>query len=104
MYKRQGLGLAQRRFLWPLLVYKDQLYVVGGHLAWAAGFDRFRSGDGTAWEQVVEDGFGAGEHRNMGADLVEFEGHLYPVSYTHLRAHETVLDLVCSLLLENKNR
>ena len=28
---------------------------------------------------------------------------LIPVSYTHLRAHETVLDLVCRLLLENKN-
>ena len=26
------------------------------------------------------------------------------VSYTHLRAHETVLDLVCSLLLEHKNK
>src|SRR5665811_221196 len=25
--------------------------------------------------------------------------HLQPVSYTHLRAHETVLDLVCRLLL-----
>ena len=25
-----------------------------------------------------------------------------PVSYTHLRAHETVLDLVCRLLLETK--
>ncbi len=24
--------------------------------------------------------------------------------YTHLRAHETVLDLVCRLLLEKKNR
>ena len=27
----------------------------------------------------------------------------YTVSYTHLRAHETVLDLVCRLLLEKKN-
>ena len=27
----------------------------------------------------------------------------YPVSYTHLRAHETVLDLVCRLLLEKNN-
>ena len=27
---------------------------------------------------------------------------LGPVSYTHLRAHETVLDLVCRLLLEKK--
>ena len=29
---------------------------------------------------------------------------LYPVSYTHLRAHETVLDLVCRLLLEKKTK
>ena len=27
-----------------------------------------------------------------------------PVSYTHLRAHETVLELVCRLLLEKKQR
>ena len=32
-----------------------------------------------------------------------FENTL-PVSYTHLRAHETVLDLVCRLLLEKKNQ
>eukprot|EP00657_Telonema_sp_P-1_P006355 TRINITY_DN2477_c0_g1_i8.p1 TRINITY_DN2477_c0_g1~~TRINITY_DN2477_c0_g1_i8.p1 ORF type:complete len:150 (-),score=26.09 TRINITY_DN2477_c0_g1_i8:42-491(-) len=36
-------------------------------------------------------------------------GHLHPlyyvpVSYTHLRAHETVLDLVCRLLLEKKKK
>ena len=28
----------------------------------------------------------------------------YTVSYTHLRAHETVLDLVCRLLLEKKKK
>ena len=28
---------------------------------------------------------------------------LQAVSYTHLRAHETVLDIVCRLLLEKKN-
>ena len=27
-----------------------------------------------------------------------------PVSYTHLRAHETVLDLVCRLLLDKKTK
>src|SRR5665811_2505594 len=27
---------------------------------------------------------------------------IFAVSYTHLRAHETVLDLVCRLLLEKK--
>src|SRR5665811_2302908 len=32
------------------------------------------------------------------------EDQLQPVSYTHLRAHETVLDLVCRLLLEKKNK
>ena len=32
-----------------------------------------------------------------------FDTYIGPVSYTHLRAHETVLDLVCRLLLENKN-
>ena len=31
-----------------------------------------------------------------------FTGASGPVSYTHLRAHETVLDLVCRLLLEKK--
>ena len=30
------------------------------------------------------------------------EGRHAAVSYTHLRAHETVLDLVCRLLLEKK--
>ena len=34
--------------------------------------------------------------RDPGADA------FVPVSYTHLRAHETVLDLVCRLLLEKK--
>ena len=29
---------------------------------------------------------------------------LNAVSYTHLRAHETVLDIVCRLLLEKKNK
>ena len=28
--------------------------------------------------------------------------HVVPVSYTHLRAHETVLDIVCRLLLNKK--
>ena len=35
------------------------------------------------------------------ADKLETAGS---VSYTHLRAHETVLDLVCRLLLEKKKK
>ena len=36
--------------------------------------------------------------------VVERMQWLAPVSYTHLRAHETVLDLVCRLLLEKKKK
>ena len=49
------------------------------------------------------------EHKeidDMLTELYEMDfastGWLTPVSYTHLRAHETVLDLVCLLLLEKK--
>ena len=35
-------------------------------------------------------------------DEVAETAETQPVSYTHLRAHETVLDLVCRLLLEKK--
>ena len=31
-------------------------------------------------------------------------GRVYPVSYTHLRAHETDSYLVCRLLLEKKKK
>eukprot|EP00656_Telonema_subtile_P013468 TRINITY_DN16842_c0_g1_i2.p1 TRINITY_DN16842_c0_g1~~TRINITY_DN16842_c0_g1_i2.p1 ORF type:complete len:301 (+),score=43.23 TRINITY_DN16842_c0_g1_i2:198-1100(+) len=34
----------------------------------------------------------------------EYMQSAQPVSYTHLRAHETVLDLVCRLLLEKKKK
>ena len=44
-------------------------------------------------------GFGAAELR--GEENAD-EMRIGPVSYTHLRAHETVLDLVCRLLLEKK--
>ena len=44
-------------------------------------------------------------------DLMSVEGmemtlalELSPVSYTHLRAHETCADLVCRLLLEKKKK
>ena len=42
-------------------------------------------------ERLLAVEFGRRVHRAAG-----------PVSYTHLRAHETVLDLVCRLLLEKK--
>ena len=38
------------------------------------------------------------------AAVIAVAGPYVSVSYTHLRAHETVLDLVCRLLLEKKNK
>ena len=37
-------------------------------------------------------------------ELIENLQYAQAVSYTHLRAHETVLDLACRLLLEKKNK
>ena len=57
---------------------------------------------------VIEgsDGSGRSAQINMLTNWLEHEGYAVvnvgPVSYTHLRAHETVLDLVCRLLLEKK--
>ena len=43
--------------------------------------------------------------RGKGNQQAEIEDEVAaPVSYTHLRAHETVLDLVCRLLLEKKKQ
>ena len=59
--------------------------------------DRQKAGDARSSTYVVNrDGSGMRQ-------LTEEEGrNLDAVSYTHLRAHETVLDLVCRLLLEKK--
>ena len=46
-------------------------------------------------------------HTAAGGDMASLRlgiDGVSPVSYTHLRAHETVLDLVCRLLLEKKNK
>ena len=45
-----------------------------------------------------------GVHQTMAKLLYGCGLRLMAVSYTHLRAHETVLDLVCRLLLEKKKQ
>ena len=45
-----------------------------------------------------------GEGDRLGTGNIIQEEGTKAVSYTHLRAHETVLDLVCRLLLEKKQR
>ena len=57
-------------------------------------------------ERLIRDGQRI--HRAVCADAalqtLPLLPHFIPVSYTHLRAHETVLDLVCRLLLEKKKK
>ena len=53
---------------------------------WSSGY-----GYGNVWNDPFYGGYGG------------YGGCSGSVSYTHLRAHETVLDLVCRLLLEKKN-
>ena len=50
-----------------------------------------------------EEGNTAGDGAVFARARVVQERGVDAVSYTHLRAHETVLDLVCRLLLEQKN-
>src|SRR5665811_2505541 len=42
--------------------------------------------------------------RDKDVEVGRDDAELAAVSYTHLRAHETVLDLVCRLLLEKKKK
>ena len=50
------------------------------------------------WEQTLP------QQKPLPQRIPRIDQQLIPVSYTHLRAHETVLDLVCRLLLEKKKQ
>ena len=57
--------------------------------------------------KLIEDKMNAQHDIDIGVQaiiLVENSIRYISVSYTHLRAHETVLDLVCRLLLEKKKK
>ena len=60
-----------------------------------------RQVDHVAFRDRLKESEAAGRlHVHAGLDAARVRA--VPVSYTHLRAHETVLDLVCRLLLEKK--
>ena len=58
------------------------------------------SGNEEAFRSLLE--FLSPSFAELPDDLSGSANEAKPVSYTHLRAHETVLDLVCRLLLANK--
>src|SRR5450756_2468011 len=58
-------------------------------------------------EEIIVRDFMTLDKPDLVVDIVDasnIERNLYPVSYTHLRAHETRHDLVCRLLLEKKKK
>ena len=92
VYKRRAIGRANEQLIEAVTVTgpgrADRLAgaVAGCRTVktQAGGRAERRQIDGRAKARPAKDGVGA-------------------VSYTHLRAHETGLDLVCRLLLEKKN-
>src|SRR5665811_2281235 len=95
---RSGRGRA-RRWRWSLEDPAVDLEHLG---ELAADVDAAREGDvaDVVLARVVAVALAgvAGQGLHLLLDVALLEPHA--VSYTHLRAHETVLDLVCRLLLE----
>ena len=100
-------------FSYQLLQALDflELYRAHGCTLQTGGSDQW--GNLTAGVDLIHRVEGVGAHAlatplltdASGAKFGKSEGNaiwLSAVSYTHLRAHETVLDLVCRLLLEKK--
>ena len=57
------------------------------------------------WDMLRDGKLSSAEKLNLAFDFDRIFGlELDAVSYTHLRAHETVLDLVCRLLLEKQKK
>src|SRR5665811_2522493 len=84
VYKRQDVGFR------PAAMGDEGFLARRHHAHGGVGLARQQRGDQFDGERL-------GAAAEAAADM-------RPVSYTHLRAHETVLDLVCRLLLEKKKQ
>ena len=100
-WQQSELPPAQRRRRLIVLAVVAVGFVVGAAV-WAFGFGRNLSGN-----------FEAAVNRSEEAEVREatvvvpeedYVIDIDPVSYTHLRTHETVLELGCRLLLEKKKK
>ena len=86
VYKRQGFSFFNKRKVVDVLSFKEGKPIFGAPVF------------------VQEDSLGNQTVRNRLVKEFSAEASFKSVSYTHLRAHETVLDLVCRLLLEKKKK
>src|SRR5665811_379416 len=82
-----GPDLDRARKLYNLTRFQQSLEVL------QAGSNK----DAAVYELMGRNYYGQGEFKKA-TEALEKAVALAPVSYTHLRAHETVLDLVCRLL------
>lgn len=76
----KGLTRTDSLLLSPAISDGDKLYAFGtggGTIDNLIGFDLYRTTDGVTWEQVIKDGFGVGDERNVSAGLVKFRDRLY---------------------------
>ena len=69
----------------------------------SAASDVYKRQTSSYREETTTCKFKSGRHALCASSTRTTPNASRPVSYTHLRAHETVLDLVCRLLLEKKN-
>ena len=70
----------------------------------SAASDVYKRQESASDIPTTDEGGLPGFHMTLWSGLWVAKGTPKAVSYTHLRAHETVLDLVCRLLLEKKNK
>ena len=75
---------------------KDQLFIIHEEIAKVDKYDQYEE-TSKEWVTLMTE---------AGLDIPRIHASQRDdsVSYTHLRAHETVLDLVCRLLLEKKKK
>ena len=82
----------------PINSAKNYIYRINQYVGIPGNVIQGRFTTNEEWEAVF------GYHNSDTARVaMSDDPNSWPVSYTHLRAHETVLDLVCRLLLEKKN-
>ena len=92
------LGTRQTTVVTSLMSPQASYAIEGSVVVWADPDVRVRD-----LATGIEDRIDTGRAANI-AIAEKITTWAAPVSYTHLRAHETVLDLVCRLLLEKKTK
>src|SRR5664280_2976980 len=85
-------------FLYPILSGERKAEQRMANVAKAEPAARVTRGHQKSRRDIIENTLKEFDERHKKSKRVPLSVRIAPVSYTHLRAHETVLDLVCRLL------